>query len=171
MKRYILFVVCLGLQLLAKPSEPSDAKALGKQLMSNLQGIFSLDHQNSEQLGHYRVPHLLNGNWVISATPISLVDSFSKETGAIATLFVKVGDEFVRVNTTEANEAPGTILSHSHPAYERLLGELRYTNKVTLSNKDYMADYDVFRDRQGRVLGAYLVGILLNAQNDEQSSK
>ena len=171
MKVYLLFSLCLGLQLLAKPVEPSDAKALGKQLMSNLQGIFSLDSQNTEKLGPYLVPHLLNGNWVIRSKPVALVDSFSEETGAIATLFVKVGDEFVRLTTTEEGESPGTALVHSHPAYKNLLGELRYTNKVTLANKDYMADYDVFRDRQGRVIGAYLVGILLKEQSGEQSSK
>jgi methyl-accepting chemotaxis protein len=138
--------------------EPSDAKALGKQLMSNLPGIFSLDQENKEKIGSYQVPAIKNGNWIIKSQPVSLVESFTEETQAIATIFVKVGDEFVRLLTTEDEEV-GTALSHSHPAYKRMLGELRYTNKVTLSGKDYMADYDVFRDRQGRVIGAYLVGI------------
>lgn len=141
--------------------EPSDAKNLGRQLMDNLPGIFSLDEQNKEKLGGYLVPPIKNGNWVISSRPVSLVESFAKETNAVTTLFVKVGDEYVRISTTEAGEKAGKILSHDSPAYKRLLGELRYTGKVTLSGKEYMADYDVFRDRQGRVIGAYLVAIPL----------
>jgi methyl-accepting chemotaxis protein len=165
MRQFLIFSVCIGLQLVGctsqsnKGLEPSDAKALGKQLMNNLPGIFSLDQDNKERLGGYSVPPILNGNWILASHPISLVESFTKETQAIATIFVKVDDEFVRLMTTEPNEKTGTALPHSHPAYQRLIGELRYTNKVTLSGNDYMADYDVFRDRQGRIIGAYLVGI------------
>ncbi len=167
MKRSVFLALCLGLHLLSYADEakreykPSDAKALGKELMSNLRGIFSLDQNYKEKLGQYEVPAIRNGNWIINAHPIPLVESFAKDTKTIATLFVKDGDEFIRLSTTEKNERPGTILAHSHPAYKRLLGELRYTDKVTLSGKEYMADYDVFRDRQGRVIGAYLVGIPL----------
>lgn len=141
--------------------KPSDAKALGKELMSNLPGIFSLDQQNSERLNGIDVPALVNGNWVLKSKPVPLVESFTAQTQAIATIFVKVDDEYVRIMTTEPKEKVGSVLSHDHPAYKRMIGELRYTNKVTLAGKDYMADYDVFRDRQGRVIGAYLVGIPL----------
>jgi hypothetical protein len=171
MRTFFLLSVCMGLHFSGHASffnsksgqgpTPSDAKALGKELMSNLPGIFSLDVENKEKLGSYEVPPIRNGNWVLSSKPIPLVESFTKETRAIAAIFVKVEDEFVRISTTEINEKEGTALSHSHPAYKRLLGELRYTDKVVLSGNEYMADYDVFRDRQGRVIGAYLVGIPL----------
>src|ERR1700722_278756 len=154
MKALILLPICLGLHVLGCAAEtkqeykPADAKALGKELMSNLRGVFSLDQNYQEKLGEYVVPAIRNGNWIINSHPIALVESFTKDTNAIATIFVKNDDEFVRLSTTEKNEKPGTILPHSHPAYKHLLGELRYTNKVTLSGIDYMADYDVFRDRQ-----------------------
>ncbi len=160
MRLFLFILLCIVRSAFAanQGPGPSDAKALGKQLMSNMPGIFSLDQENKEKIGGYQVPAIKNGNWIIRSQPVSLVESFTEETQAIATIFVKVGDEFVRLCTTE-NEKVGTALSHSHPAYQRLLGELRYTDKVTLSGNDYMADYDVFRDRQGRVIGAYLVGI------------
>ncbi|GEM_PF-4802932 len=150
--------VPLGLFADSQP-EPSDAKALGKKLMSNLPGIFSLDQEHKERLGKYQVPPIRNGNWVLSSHPISLVESFAQQTGAMTALFVKVEDEFVRLYTTEEGEKPGTALSHASPAYKHMFAELRYTGKVSLGGRDYMADYDVFRDRQGRVIGAYLVGI------------
>ena len=160
--RILFLLACLGFHVVyAAEPKGSDAKALGKELMSNLCGIFSLDQEMKEKIGGYEVPALRNGNWILSSHPIALVESFAKDTNSIAALFVKVGDEFVRISTTEKNEKPGNALSHAHPAYKRLIGELRYTEKVTLSGKEYMADYDVFRDRQGRVVGAYLVGIPL----------
>ncbi len=159
MKTFFLLSALIGFQLMGSPlsaePKPSDAKALGKELMNNLPGIFSLDAQNR------KVPAIRNGNWVLSTKPISLVESFTQQTQAIATLFVKSDNEFIRLMTTEVNEKPGTILDHSNPAYKHLYGELRWTGKLTLSGNDYMVDYDVFRDRQGRVVGAYLVGIPL----------
>ena len=151
-----LLVQFMGIiSLFASEPKPSDAKALGKQLMSNLPGRFSLDYENGEK----NIPAIRNGNWLLTTRPVTLVESFTQETQSIAAIFVKAGDEFIRLCTTEPDEKPGTALSHSHPAYKRLLGELRYTDKITLSGNEYMADYDVFRDRQGRIVGAYLVGI------------
>jgi methyl-accepting chemotaxis protein len=142
--------------------EPGDAKAYGKMLMSNLSGIFSLDEENKEKLGSFQVPPIKNGNWVIASRPMALTESFAKENNTVTTIFVRVGDDYVRISTTEKGQKPGDPLDHSSPAYKRMLGELRYTGKVTLSGVDYMADYDVFRDRDGRVIGAYLVGIPIN---------
>jgi methyl-accepting chemotaxis protein len=164
MKLACLFFLCacvvvLPLSAQNKAPEPSDAKALGRQLMGNLPGIFSLDESHTVAMGGLEIPAIRNGDWLLTTQPIPLVDSFTKNTQAIATIFVKAGEEFIRLSTTEKNEKPGTALPHSHPAYERLIGELRYTGVVTLSGNRYMADYDVFRDRQGRVIGAYLVGI------------
>jgi len=165
MKNYLLISLTLltlgscGSATNSGQPQPSDAKALGKELMSNLPGIFSLDEQNKVRIGGYDVPPMINGNWVLSSRPIALVDSFTSQTNAISAFLVKVDNEYVRIMTTEPNEKVGTALDHSHPAYHHLIGELRYTNKVTFAGKDYMCDYDVFRDRQGRVIGAYIVGI------------
>lgn len=147
--------------LCAGDAKPADAKALGKELMNNLPGIFSLDQAQGDKINGRDVPAIRNGDWILTTHPISLIESFAANTNTVATLFVKSGDEFIRISTTEENQKVGTILDHASPAYHRMIGELRYTNKVTLSGKDYMADYDVFRDRQGRVLGAYLVAIPL----------
>ncbi|MES2344633.1 MAG: Cache 3/Cache 2 fusion domain-containing protein [Chlamydiota bacterium] len=162
MKLVFLFFLCaMGGFVFANTEEPrpSDAKALGKELMNNLPGIFSLDHENQEKIDGRHVPSIRNGNWVLTTQPISLIDSFAAQTHSVATLFVKSENEFIRLMTTEVGEEAGTILDHAHPAYKRLIGELRYTDKITLGGKEYMADYDVFRDRQGRVIGAYLVAI------------
>lgn len=166
MKFFIFILVSIGLQIIdnslsAANAGPKDAKNLGKELMNNLPGIFSLDEEHTEKMGKYQVPPIVNGNWVLKSKPVSLVESFTAQTNAIATIFVKVDNEFIRLMTTEPKEKAGTILDHSSPAYVRLLGELRYTGKVTLSGTEYMTDYDVFRDRQGRVIGAYVVGIPL----------
>jgi methyl-accepting chemotaxis protein len=163
MKLTCLFSLCACVGVLSlsaqKAPEPSDAKALGRQLMSNLPGIFSIDESRTVAMGGFEIPAIRNGDWMLTTQPVPLVESFTKDTQAIAAFFVKAGDEFIRLSTTEPGEKAGTALSHSHPAYNRLHGELRYTGVVTLSGQRFMADYDVFRDRQGRIVGAYVVGI------------
>ena len=161
MKKIFLAIFFGGCAVLSAEAQPSDAKALGKQLMNNLPGIFSLDQEHKEKLGKYSVPAIKNGDWVLMSKPVPLIESFTADTGTVAAFFVRVGDEYVRISTTEPNEKAGTILDHSSPAYHRMVGELRYTGKITLAGKEYMADYDVFRDRPGRVIGAYLVAIPL----------
>jgi methyl-accepting chemotaxis protein len=155
MNRILIASLIVASGLYGKDPTPAMAKGLGKELMSNLPGIFSLNRETE-------IPSIQNGNWVLSSEPKQLVETFTEQTGAIAALFVKSNDEFVRLMTTEENETTGSILDHTSPAYKHLLGEIRYTGTVVLSGKSYMVDYDVFRDRPGRVIGAYLVGIPLN---------
>lgn len=67
----------------------------------------------------YLGPTLLNNNF-------DEVDEFRQLTAGVATVFVRDGDEFVRVSTSltkpDGTRAIGTVLDHQHPAYNRLLG-------------------------------------------------
>ena len=136
---------------------------LAKEFVKNLPGEFILDNTKTEKNGDYNLPTLKNGDWLLSDHPIALVDSFTHRTSAFATIFLKSGSEFVRVSTSlitdENKDAAGTILSHTNPAYNNLINGKRFTGEVELFGKKYMADYDVFRDKNGTVVGAYLVGI------------
>jgi len=144
----------------------ADVQKLANELVKNLPGEFKLDNTKSEKLGDYNLPSMKNGDWILSDHPLPLVDSFTQRTSAFATIFVKSGNEFVRESTslmTESNaDAAGTTLSHSNPAYDSLMNGKRFTGVVELFGVKYMADYDVFRDKDGKVIGAYLVGIPLN---------
>lgn len=145
---------------------PADVQNLAKEFVKNLSSEFKLDNTRTEKVGDYNLPSLKNGDWILSDHPMPLVDSFSQRTSAFATIFIKSGTEFVRESTsliTENNaDAAGTVLDHSNPAYDNLMNGKRYTGVVELFGTKYMADYDVFRDKDGKVVGAYLVGIPLN---------
>lgn len=181
MKKNILLSTFLSMLILSSPmfaadmnvkaeetngkGTPTTAEILSKakEFLKNLPGEFKLDNTRTEKVGDYNLATIKNGDWLLSDHPLPLVDSFTQRTSAFATIFVKSGSEFVRASTsliTENNEdAAGTILSHTNPAYESLMNGKRYTGVVELFGQKYMSDYNVFRDKNGRVIGAYLVGI------------
>jgi methyl-accepting chemotaxis protein len=92
-----------------------------------------------------------------------LVDQFTQLTGAVATVFVKSGDEFIRVNTSLRNakgeRAIGTSLDHKHPGYQAVLAGNNYTGLATLFGRQYMTQYDPIKDAQGQVIGLSFVGL------------
>ena len=92
-----------------------------------------------------------------------LVDQFTQLTGAVATVFVKSGDEFIRINTSLKNakgeRAIGTVLDHKHPGYQAVLSGNNYTGLATLFGRQYMTQYDPIKDAQGQVIGLSFVGL------------
>jgi len=96
------------------------------------------------------------------------VDAFTRLTGAVATLFARRGDEFVRVSTSvkkqDGGRAIGTTLDRTHPGYARLLAGERYTGKVLLFGRDYYTSYSPIRNKSGEVIGASFVGLDASAE-------
>jgi methyl-accepting chemotaxis protein-2 (aspartate sensor receptor) len=156
-----------------KSPTASDVRELAKEFLKNMPGQFTVDKEQKQTLGKYEVPVMRNGDWVLVDPPVALVDSFAARTKAKATLFVKAGDEFVRVSTslniTPSLDGEGTILDHASGAYKNLIQGKRYTGKVTLFGKQFVADYDVIKEKGGKVIGAYLVAIPLTPASASQS--
>jgi methyl-accepting chemotaxis protein-2 (aspartate sensor receptor) len=92
-----------------------------------------------------------------------MVDAFTADTGAVATVFAKSGDEFVRMTTSLKDEsgqrAVGTVLGHDHPAYARALAGEGYVGMATLYGRRYMTQYSVLKDDSGAVIGIVFVGL------------
>lgn len=92
-----------------------------------------------------------------------LVDRFSEATSAVATVFVRKDEEFVRITTSLKNEkgerAVGTLLDHAHPAYKAVLAGSSFTGLATLFGRQYMTQYDQIKDAQGKVIGLSFVGL------------
>ena len=93
----------------------------------------------------------------------SVVDAVAKEHGGDVTLFVKTGDEYVRVATTLKREdgasAVGTALEAASPAFAKLnKGEGYYGRNETVFGKLYVALYEPIKDASGAVIGAYFAG-------------
>lgn len=98
------------------------------------------------------------------------VDEFRTLTAGVATVFVRDGDEFVRVTTSltkqDGSRAIGTALDHAHPAYKRLLGGQNYVGRALLFDRFYMTQYTPVADPSCRVIAVLFVGFdYTDAQN------
>ncbi|NDI87452.1 methyl-accepting chemotaxis protein [Undibacterium crateris] len=91
------------------------------------------------------------------------VDAFTARTGAIATFFVKDGNDFIRVSTSLKKEngerAIGTALDKAHPAYPLLMEGKKFTGAAKLFGKNYMTYYNPFMGSDGKLAGAIFIGI------------
>ncbi len=92
----------------------------------------------------------------------SKVDEFARSAGGVATVFVRKGDDFVRISTSLKNEAGeraiGTALAADHPAKARLIAGETYLGVAKLFGHQYMTKYTPARDKDGNVVGALFVG-------------
>jgi Cache 3/Cache 2 fusion domain len=85
-----------------------------------------------------------------------------KNKNGAVTLFVKTGDQYVRVLTTvkteEGKRAVGTPLDANSPAIAKLNNGEAYYGDATVFGKTYDAGYEPIKDASGAVIGAYFVG-------------
>ena len=92
-----------------------------------------------------------------------VVDRFTDTTGAVATVFAKSGDDFMRVTTSlktdKGDRAIGTLLDRAHPGYKAVLDGRSYTGIATLFGRRYMTQYDPIRNAGGTVVGISFVGL------------
>jgi hypothetical protein len=93
-----------------------------------------------------------------------VVDEVVKEHGGTATLFVKSGDEYVRVATnvqkSDGSRAIGTILDPKGPAIAMIQRGEAYYGEATILDKPYITGYEPIKDGAGAVIGIYYVGYM-----------
>ncbi|MDO8931658.1 MAG: Cache 3/Cache 2 fusion domain-containing protein, partial [Rhodocyclaceae bacterium] len=96
------------------------------------------------------------------------VDRFTGLTNAVSTLFVRKGDDLVRVATSVKNEkgerAVGTLLAKDHPGRAKILAGERFTGRANLFGKDYYTSYSPIKGADGKVIGATFIGIDVSAE-------
>ncbi|NUY01337.1 methyl-accepting chemotaxis protein [Paraburkholderia youngii] len=123
---------------------------------------FTRDESSGVDILGVMTPRLLNGTTLLNLN-YGEVDRFTDKTRATGTLFVAIGDDFVRVATSVKRQtgerAVGTVLDRSHPGYRMLRSGQPYTGYATLFGKQYMTRYEPIRDSSGDVIGALYVGL------------
>jgi methyl-accepting chemotaxis protein-2 (aspartate sensor receptor) len=140
----------------------SEATSFARVLAGAFEGKFSIDHQNLIDVAGKPAPTL-----TIGATPLNMdfaiVDRFTAQTGATATVFAASGDDFIRVSTSVKKEngerAIGTALDHAHAGYALLRGGKSYIGLATLFGKQYITHYEPIKDDAGQVIGVLYVGV------------
>src|SRR5262245_23987606 len=94
----------------------------------------------------------------------ALVDDIVKEHGGTATIFVKSGDEYVRVSTNvkkdDGSRAIGTILDPAGKAIQSINKNEAFYGEVTILGKPYITGYEPIHDASNKVIGIYYVGYM-----------
>lgn len=125
-------------------------------------GRFELDASAPVQVGEVSAPVLRIGGRAINLD-FGGVDRFAETTGGVATLFVRSGDDFVRVTTSLKNEKGGrvigTSLGRTHPGYARLMAGETYVGKAHLFGREYVTHYRPVKDVDGQVIAVSFVGL------------
>jgi methyl-accepting chemotaxis protein len=128
-------------------------------------GRFTLDTAHSIRIGDQETPTLRDGANVINLD-LAVVDAFTRQTGAVATVFARHGDDFVRITTSLQNDQGqrviGTRLGREHPGYARLMAGESSSGKATLFGRDYMTKYQPLIT-DGQVIGILFIGVDFSA--------
>ncbi len=98
-----------------------------------------------------------------AAAANQVVESFSRNTNAVATIFARQGENFVRIATTLKNDkgerAVGAALATTHPAFALVKSGKNYIGPATLFGQEYMTHYVPLLDTAGQVQGIAFIGI------------
>lgn len=113
------------------------------------------------------VPNLLLGN-TPQADHYKLVDGIVDHFGGSATIFVRSGDEFVRLSTSlrkpDNSRAVGTILDLQGKALPALLRGEAFYGVVDILGEPYITGYEPMLDNSGDIIGAWYVGYKVDTE-------
>ncbi|TDT52508.1 methyl-accepting chemotaxis protein [Enterobacter sp. AG5470] len=134
----------------------------------------SIDTQQRREINGIDVPLLKAGDTELHNNN-AIPDDFLNRTGAIATLFVRSGNDFVRVATSLRKEngdrAIGTKLDPASPAFASLMkGEL-YRGLALLFGKRYITQYQPVKDASGNTIAILFVGVDITRSWDVMRNK
>jgi len=140
-----------------------DAKRLAQTFAELLpDGDVTLDPMQTVRIGELDTPQLRAGEHILNLD-FSTVDQFRRATGAVATVFARSGDDFVRITTSLTDDAGkraiGTLLDRNHPGYAVVMRGQPYVGKALLFGTYYMTRYDPVTTSRGEVIALRFVGL------------
>ncbi|MDR5856069.1 Cache 3/Cache 2 fusion domain-containing protein [Caballeronia sp. LZ062] len=128
---------------------------------------FALDETHTVDVAGVATPNLSAGGKPLNGD-FSIPDAFLEDSGAIATIFARTGDDFVRVTTSlkkqDGSRAVGTLLDRKGPAYGPLVAGKSYIGMAALFGKQYITEYKPVTNAAGHVIGALFVGVDITAE-------
>ena len=121
----------------------------------------SAEVEGVDPLGGKDAPALYFGSTKINNSS-DVVDAVAKEHDGVATVFVKSGDDFIRVTTNvkkdDGSRAVGTVLDPKGPVIGVIRRGEAYYGDANILGKPYVTGYEPIRDAQNKVIGIYFVG-------------
>jgi Cache 3/Cache 2 fusion domain len=137
-----------------------DPKATIADLDARLSKIGAAKVDGTDKVADKDVPALFFGERKINNN-YDVVDAVRKAHNATATVFVKQGDEFVRVSTNvltpEGKRGVGTQLARN-AAYEAVSKGQQYCGPIDVLGTAFDACYNPIKDAGGKIIGASYIG-------------
>ena len=139
-----------------------NASRLASVFRSSFPGKFTRDASHTVTIHGKQTPILRSGATTLNLNS-DIVDRFTQVTSAACTIFVRSGEDFVRIATSLKMEggsrALGTVMEKTNPAYHGLLKGSEYVGKTTLFGRDYMTKYLPIQDTDGTVIAVLFIGL------------
>ena len=166
-KALVVLVIAIGfpgsLMLMASAANAQDARTAKSMaaLKDKTAKLGAPKIEGTEAVGNKSAPALYFGSTKMNNN-FTLVDEVAKEggPGMAATLFVKAGDEYIRVATSvrlpSGRRAVGTVLAS--PALDSIKAGGPYHGEVEVLGTAYFTHYEPIKDASGETIGAYFVG-------------
>jgi hypothetical protein len=137
-----------------------DPKATIADLDARLAKIGAAKIDGTDKIGDKTVPALFFGERKINNN-YDVVDGVRKAHNATATVFVKDGDEFVRVSTNvltpEGKRGVGTLLARNK-AYDAVVKGESYCGPIDVLGTAFDACYNPIKDTAGKIIGLSYIG-------------
>lgn len=144
----------------ATAAQAYDPKATIADLDARLAKIGAPKVDGTDKVADKDVPALYFGERKINNN-YDVVDAVRKSHNATATVFVKQGDEFVRVSTNvltpEGKRGVGTQLARN-AAYEAVSKGQQYCGPIDVLGTAFDACYNPIKDAGGKIIGASYIG-------------
>ena len=118
------------------------------------------------QVKDQTLPNLLLGGKP-QANNFDLVDGVVKIVGGTSTLFVKSGEQFVRISTNvkrDNERAIGTVLDPKGKAIAAIREGKAFYGVVDILGNPFMTGYEPIRDAQGQTIGIWYVGYKIDVE-------
>jgi len=140
-----------------------------KVLLQEAERIGVPEINKSATIEQQTVPDLRLGNASQTGNFV-LVDHLKQLAGCTATLFVKKGDQFVRISTNvprpDGSRAVGTVLDPAGRAYAAIQKGESFYGVVDILGKPYMTGYEPMRNAEKQTIGVWYVGFPLTTVGD-----
>jgi Cache 3/Cache 2 fusion domain len=159
----LMFVAAFAAQVsgrvVAGPAD--DVQAAMQLLKSKAATLGTPNLKGEEAVAGKAVPALYFGETKMNNNFV-LVDEVQKEKGGTATIFVKTGDEFVRVATNvkkdDGSRAIGTVLDPKGKAFAAIGKGESYFGEADILGKPFITGYEPIHDATHNIIGIYYVG-------------
>lgn len=149
-----------SLVIAAAGAQAADPKATIADLDARLAKIGAPKIDGTDEVAGKSVPAIYFGARKINNN-YDVVDAVRKAHQATATVFVKSGDEFVRVSTNvltpEGKRGVGTQLARN-AAYEAVSKGQQFCGAIDVLGTAFDACYNPIKDASGQIIGVTYVG-------------